>query len=72
MFANRAALNKECVRRLVVKATNPPLIGEVRATAVVRSLEPGAGMGIEFAAMDPEPRALLLHLLRRQLGDPAE
>lgn len=46
--------------------------GEVRATAVVRNSEPGEGMGIEFAAMDPEPRARLLHLLRRLLGGPAE
>ena len=26
-------------------------------------------MGIEFAAMDPEPRARLLQLLRRLQGD---
>src|SRR5690242_13412314 len=46
--------------------------GEVRATAVVRNSEPGAGMGIEFAAMDPEPRARLFQLLRRLVGDPLE
>jgi len=69
---------------LFVYADNPPEVGEVirvyfkvpggevRATAVVRNSEPGAGMGIEFAAMDPEPRARLLHLLRRLLGDPGE
>ena len=39
--------------------------GEVRATAVVRDSQPGIGMGIEFAAMDPEPRARLVQLLRR-------
>ena len=44
--------------------------GEVRATAVVRNSEPGAGMGIEFASMDPEPRARLFQLMRRLLGDP--
>jgi hypothetical protein len=43
--------------------------GEVRATAVVRDSQPGIGMGIEFAAMDPEPRARLLQLLRRLIGD---
>jgi PilZ domain len=43
--------------------------GEVRATAIVRDSRPGKGMGIEFAAMDPEARARLLQLLRRLLGD---
>jgi hypothetical protein len=68
---------------LFIHAANPPAIGEiirlyfevpggqVRATAIVRDSQPGRGMGIEFASMDPEPRARLLQLLRRLLGDPA-
>lgn len=43
--------------------------GEVRATAVVRDSQRGKGMGVEFAAMDPEARARLLQVLRRLLGD---
>lgn len=42
--------------------------GEIRARAVVRSLNPGRGMGVEFSAMDPVARARLCHLLRRLLG----
>lgn len=67
---------------LFIDAKSPPEVGEVirvyfevpngevRATAVVRHSVPGEGMGIEFASMDPEPRARLLQLLRRLLGDP--
>ena len=66
---------------LFIDADNPPVVGEVirvffevpggdvRATAVVRDSQPGKGMGIEFAAMDPEPRARLQQLLRRLHGD---
>lgn len=66
---------------LFIRADKPPAVGEVirvffevpggevRATAVVRDSQPGKGMGIEFAAMDPEPRARLLRLLRRLQGD---
>jgi hypothetical protein len=66
---------------LFIDAEKPPVVGvmirvifevpggEVRATAVVRNSQPGIGMGIEFAAMDPEPRARLLQLLRRLMGD---
>ena len=66
---------------LFIDAEKPPVVGEVirvffevpggevRATAVVRNSQPGIGMGIEFAAMDPEPRARLVKLLRRLLGD---
>ena len=66
---------------LFIDAEKPPVVGEVirvffevpggevRATAVVRNSQPGIGMGIEFAAMDPEPRARLVQLLRRLLGD---
>lgn len=39
--------------------------GEVRARAVVRSYEPGLGMGVEFTAMQLEARARLTQLLRR-------
>ena len=39
--------------------------GEVRARAVVRSYEPGRGMGVEFTAMQLEARARLTQLLRR-------
>jgi hypothetical protein len=39
--------------------------GEVRARAVVRSYEPGRGMGLEFTAMQSEARARLTQLLRR-------
>jgi hypothetical protein len=39
--------------------------GEVRARAVVRSYEPGCGMGLEFTAMQLEARARLTQLLRR-------
>jgi hypothetical protein len=39
--------------------------GEVRARAVVRSYEPGRGMGVEFTAMQFEARARLTQLLRR-------
>jgi hypothetical protein len=39
--------------------------GEVRARAVVRSVELNKGMGIEFTAMQPEARARLTQLLRR-------
>jgi hypothetical protein len=66
---------------LFIDADHPPVVGEVirvffevpggevRATAVVRDSQPGKGMGIEFAAMDPEPRARLQKLLRRLHGD---
>jgi hypothetical protein len=39
--------------------------GEVRARAVVRSVDTGKGMGIEFTSMQPEARARLTQLLRR-------
>ena len=39
--------------------------GEVRARAVVRSYEPGRGMGVEFTSMQLEARARLTQLLRR-------
>ncbi len=66
---------------LFIYAERPPAVGEairlyfevpggeVRATAVVRNSSPGKGMGVEFAAMDPEARARLLRLLRRLLGE---
>jgi PilZ domain len=39
--------------------------GEVRARASVRTSEPGKGMGIEFTAMKPDPRARLDRLMKR-------
>jgi hypothetical protein len=44
--------------------------GEVRARAVVRYVEPKAGMGIEFTNMGFEDRARLQHLLRRLMPQP--
>ena len=65
---------------LFIDAEKPPVVGEVirvffevpggevRATAVVRNSQPGIGMGIEFAAMDPEPRARLAATLAAAAG----
>jgi hypothetical protein len=39
--------------------------GEVRARALVRTSEPGKGMGIEFTAMKQDARALLDRLMKR-------
>ncbi len=41
--------------------------GEVRARAVVRYSEPGAGMGVEFTGMGSEARARLNQTLKRLL-----
>lgn len=41
--------------------------GEVRARAVVRDVQPGRGMGVEFTAMGSEARGRLAHLVRRLL-----
>ncbi len=41
--------------------------GEVRARAVVRSIQPGKGMGLQFTAMAYEDRARLNQLLKRLL-----
>jgi hypothetical protein len=41
--------------------------GAVRARAVVRNTEPGAGMGVEFTGMGYEARARLVQLLKRLL-----
>jgi hypothetical protein len=43
--------------------------GDVRARAVVRSAEPGRGMGVEFILMGYEDRARLARLLKRLLRD---
>ena len=40
--------------------------GQVRARAIVRSLQPGKGMGIQFVQMRPEDRAKLNKYLSRQ------
>jgi PilZ domain len=42
--------------------------GEVRARAIVRSLHPGKGMGVEFTFMASEGRARLHRLLSKLLG----
>jgi PilZ domain-containing protein len=39
--------------------------GEVRAKAIVRNVEPGQGMGVEFREMAMEDRARLQQLLKR-------
>jgi hypothetical protein len=61
---------------LFIRASDPPAVGEiirvyfelpggeVRARAVVKSSEPGSGMGIEFTSMEPEARGYLARLLR--------
>jgi hypothetical protein len=41
--------------------------GDVRARAVVRNVEPGAGMGIEFTGMNYEDRGRLTQLLKKLL-----
>jgi PilZ domain-containing protein len=42
--------------------------GEVRARAIVRSVEPGKGMGVEFTGMGFEARARLHQVLKRLLS----
>jgi PilZ domain len=42
--------------------------GIVQAEAVVRSVSPGEGMGVEFTNMNPQDRDLLERLLRRLLS----
>jgi len=42
--------------------------GEVRARAVVRSVEPKKGMGVEFTGMGYEARARLHQVLKRLLS----
>ena len=42
--------------------------GEVRAKAIVRSVKPGEGMGVEFREMGIEDRARLQRLLKRLVG----
>jgi hypothetical protein len=42
--------------------------GIVQAEAVVRSVSPGVGMGVEFTKMNPRDRDLLERLLRRLLS----
>lgn len=41
--------------------------GNVRAMAIVRTVEPGKGMGVQFTKMDPEDRARLDKVLKRLL-----
>ncbi len=42
--------------------------GEVRARAMVRNLDPGRGMGVEFVFMRPEDRARLARQVRKLLA----
>ncbi len=42
--------------------------GEVRARAIVRSVKPGEGMGVEFKEMAMEDRARLQRLLKLLIG----
>jgi hypothetical protein len=61
---------------LFINASEPPPVGdiirlyfeipggEVRARAIVKSSEPGKGMGIEFTSMEPEARGYLNRLLK--------
>ena len=43
--------------------------GNVHAEAIVRSVRPGEGMGLEFTKTGPRERILLERLLRRLLQD---
>jgi hypothetical protein len=42
--------------------------GIVQAEAIVRSISPGEGMGVEFTEIDPQGRVLLERLLSRLLS----
>jgi hypothetical protein len=42
--------------------------GIVQAEAIVRSVLPGEGMGVEFTEMNPQDRVLLERLLKRLLS----
>ena len=42
--------------------------GIVQAEAIVRSVSPGEGMGVEFTEMNPQDRVLLERLLGRLLS----
>jgi PilZ domain len=64
---------------LFIAAPNPPPVGtklrlafevpngNVRAEAIVRSIVPGEGMGVEFTKIDLKDRVLLQRLLKRLL-----
>jgi len=41
--------------------------GEVQAEGVVRNIEPGKGMGLQFTRLGPKDRVLLQRLLKRLL-----
>jgi hypothetical protein len=69
---------------LFISTNDPPPIGEnlrlyfeipggdVRARVIVRSVEKGKGMGVEFIAMGQEQRARLHRLLSRLLAGPGD
>jgi hypothetical protein len=42
--------------------------GIVQAEAIVRSVSPGEGMGVEFTEINPQDRVLLERLLKRLLS----
>ena len=64
---------------IFVFAENPPAVGtklklafevpggEVMAEGIVRNIEPGKGMGLQFAKLGPKDRVLLQRLLKRLL-----
>jgi hypothetical protein len=60
------------VRSFLKLLLNAPVVGEVRAQAVVRRVAPGRGMGVEIVAMGQEDRARLSHFLRPLLGAECE
>jgi len=59
------------LRSMVKVLFDLPMIGEVRARAVVRRTIPQRGMGVEFIAMNQEDRARLSHMLTPLLASGA-
>ena len=63
-----------------IRTTNPPAVGaiiqllldvpqgEVRARAIVRSVTPAEGMGVEIVSMRPEDRGRLHRFLKKLLA----
>ncbi len=59
------------LRSMVKVLFDLPMIGEVRARAVVRRTIPQRGMGVEFIAMNQEDRARLSRMLTPLLASGA-
>jgi PilZ domain len=59
------------LRSVVKVLLELPMIGEVRARAVVRRIIPQRGMGVEFIAMNQEDRARLSRMLTPMLASSA-